>query len=168
GAEPRAIDFAGAGRTVPWATWYEETTGSGFGAENIFASRFDNTGDANQGKWILSGQPRGMGGTNSVPVPSLNIHTDRDAKNPAVAGGTLTPGGNPGPWITWQEASNGGAPPDQIFVSKPVGPGATSCTAIKPSGTPGAPLGGFCWQETGDDRVAGDPSLHVDPVRDGI
>src|SRR6201986_2401093 len=39
-----AIDFAGAGRTVPWATWYENTTGAGFAAENIFSSRFDNTG----------------------------------------------------------------------------------------------------------------------------
>ena len=41
--EAPAIDFAGAGRTVPWATWYENTTGTGFGAKNIFASRFDNT-----------------------------------------------------------------------------------------------------------------------------
>ena len=41
--EAPAIDFAGAGRTVPWATWYENTTGTGFGANNIFASRFDST-----------------------------------------------------------------------------------------------------------------------------
>ena len=41
--EAPAIDFAGAGRTVPWATWYENTTGTGFGKNNIFASRFDNT-----------------------------------------------------------------------------------------------------------------------------
>ena len=60
--EAPAIDFAGAGRTVPWATWYEDTSGTGFGAENIFASRFDNTGDANQGKWIFAGQSRGTGG----------------------------------------------------------------------------------------------------------
>ncbi len=40
--EAPAIDFAGAGRAVPWATWYEQTTGTGFGALNIFASRFDN------------------------------------------------------------------------------------------------------------------------------
>ena len=42
--EAPAIDFAGAGRTVPWATWYENTTGADFGAtNNIFASRFDAT-----------------------------------------------------------------------------------------------------------------------------
>jgi hypothetical protein len=165
--EAPAIDFAGAGRTVPWVVWYEHTTGSSFGADNIFAARFDNTGDANQGKWILSGQGRGMGGTQPVQVPSLNIHTNRDAENPSVAGGTTTAGGSPGPWITWQEASNGGANPDQIFVVKPVGPGSTSCTGVTPGGTATAPLGGFCWQETGNDRVAGDPSLNVDPARAG-
>src|SRR5450631_4202801 len=31
--EAPAIDFAGAGRTVPWATWYEMTSGTGFGAK---------------------------------------------------------------------------------------------------------------------------------------
>ena len=77
--EAPAIDFAGAGRTVPWATWYENTTGAGFADDNVFASRFDNSGDANQGKWIFGGQSRGLGG-GSVPVPSLNIHTDQDAE----------------------------------------------------------------------------------------
>jgi hypothetical protein len=166
--EAPSIDFAGAGRTVPWATWYEHTTGAGFNNNNIFASRFDNTGDANQGKWIFAGQPRGAGGAAGVQVPSLNIHTDEDAENPSVAGGTMTAGGNPGPWITWQETSAGGAHPDQIFVSKPIGPGSTSCNGVTPGGTATPPLGGFCWQETGNDRVAGDPSLNVDPVRNGI
>ena len=41
--EAPAIDFAGAGRTVPWATWYEHTasTDASFNNNNIFASRFD-------------------------------------------------------------------------------------------------------------------------------
>ncbi len=60
--EAPAIDFAGTGRTVPWATWYENTTGTGFANNNVFASRFDNTGDANQNKWIFAGQNRGTGG----------------------------------------------------------------------------------------------------------
>src|SRR5262249_40451022 len=83
--EAPAIDFAGAGRTVPWVTWYEDTSGAGFNNDNIFVSRFDNTGDANQGKWLFSGQGRGLGGANNVPVPSLNIHTSQDAENPSVA-----------------------------------------------------------------------------------
>ena len=167
--EAPAIDFAGAGRTVPWATWYENTTGGGFNNNNVFASRFDNTGDANQGKWIFAGQGRGLGGAAGVQVPSLNIHTDEDAENPSVAGGTMAAGGNPGPWITWQETSSVAPHPDQIFVSKPIGPGSTSCTGVTPGGTASAPLGGFCWQETGNQRTASnDPTLNVDPGRDGI
>ena len=103
--EAPAIDFAGAGRTVPWATWYEDTSGNGLrAANNVFASRFDNTGDANQGKWIFGGQGRGTGG-GSVPVPSLNIHTDQDAENPSVAGGSAVDPTKPGPWVTWQETT---------------------------------------------------------------
>lgn len=102
--EAPAIDFAGAGRTVPWATWYENTTGAGFGNNNIFASRFDNAGDANQNKWIFAGQSRGTG-RGSVPVPSLNIHTDQDAENPSVAGGSAIDPTKPGPWTTWQETT---------------------------------------------------------------
>jgi hypothetical protein len=102
--EAPAIDFAGAGRTVPWATWYENTSGTGFGNHNVFASRFDNTGDANQGKWIFGGQSRGTGG-GGVPVPSLNIHTDQGAENPSVAGGSAVDPTKPGPWVTWQETT---------------------------------------------------------------
>ncbi len=108
--EAPAIDFAGAGRTVPWATRYEITTGTGFGENNVFASRFDNTaGDPNQGKWIFAGQSRGNGGS-GPDVPSLNIHTNQDAENPVVAGGSAVDPTKPGPWVAWQETSdsNGG------------------------------------------------------------
>src|SRR5947208_5951194 len=75
--EAPAIDFAGAGRTVPWDTWYENTTGTkAFSNNNVFASRFDNAGDANQNKWIFAGQGRGNGGTGPA-VPSLNIDTSQ-------------------------------------------------------------------------------------------
>lgn len=163
--EAPSIDFAGAGRTVPWATWYEHTAAFA-GKEQIFASRFDNTGDANQGKWIFSGQGRGVGN-----VPSLNIHTDQDAENPSVAGGTTAAGGNPGPWITWQEISTAAPNTDQIFVEKPLGPGRTDCTGVTPGGSATPPLGGFCWQQTGAERFGSgtlDPTLNVDPTRAGI
>jgi len=169
--EAPAIDFAGAGRTVPWATWYETTTGAGFGAENIFASRFDNTGDANQGKWIFSGQGRGLGG-GAVEVPSLNIHTTEDAENPAVAGGSALNPGAPGPWVTWQEigANAPGAGKNQIFVEKPIGPGQLNCIGVTPAAANpmAAPDGGFCFQQVGVERLGGDPSLNVDRTRDGI
>jgi hypothetical protein len=176
--EAPAIDFAGAGRTVPWATWYEDTTGTGFGANNIFASRFD----AVQGKWIFAGQSRGNGGT-GPDVPSLNIHTNQDAENPSVAGGNAGAPPDPtkpGPWITWQETSTAtGVPiahPDQIFVVRPEGPGTANCDGVTPAQTPAVPspvpaIGGFCWQQTGIPRVGTptlDPSLNVDPTRNGV
>ncbi len=173
--EAPAIDFAGAGRTVPWATWYENTSGTGFGNHNVFASRFDNTGDANQGKWIFGGQSRGTGGGGRVP--SLNIHTDQGAENPSVAGGSAVDPTKPGPWVTWQETTNlPVSGKDQIFVERPIGPASANCDTVKPAGVPDATghvpaIGGFCWQQTGIPRVgsgAADPSLNIDPTRDGI
>ncbi|HEY1508450.1 MAG TPA: hypothetical protein VGF93_05585 [Solirubrobacteraceae bacterium] len=171
--EAPAIDFAGTGRTVPWATWYENTPGAGFDKNNIFASRFDNTGDANQGKWIFGGQARGLGG-GTVEIPSLNIHTGEEAENPSVAGGSAADPTKPGPWVTWQETDNVNHV-DQIFVSRPEGPGMANCDGVTPAGelvnghVPS--IGGFCWQQTGIPRVGTgttDPSLNVDPTRTGI
>ncbi|MFL5831083.1 MAG: hypothetical protein ACJ76X_14310 [Solirubrobacteraceae bacterium] len=170
--EAPAIDFAGANRIVPWATWYEQTTN--FNKLNIFASRFDNTGGANQNKWIFGGQGRGLAG-GSVPVPSLNIHTNQDAENPSVAGGAAVAGANPGPWVTWQEigANAPGTGKDQIFTVKPTGPGAANCDGIKPlgvnDGTGHVPaVGGFCWNQVGVERLGADPSQNIDRTRDGV
>ncbi len=174
--EAPAIDFAGAGRAVPWATWYEHTSGTGFEENNIFASRFDNNEDANKGKWIFGGQSRGTGGR-TVPVPSLNIHTDQDAENPSVAGGSAVDPTKPGPWVTWQETTEQPVEgTDQIFVSRPVGPGATNCDGVTPEGVENGEghvpaIGGFCFQQTGIGRVGpggADPSLNVDPSRSGV
>jgi hypothetical protein len=173
--ESPAIDFAGAGRTVPWATWYENTLGTGFDHDNVFASRFDNAGDANQGKWIFGGQARGLGG-GTVQVPSLNIHTNQDAENPSVAGGSAADPTKPGPWMTWQETTE--APVEgreEIFVSRPIGPGAANCDGVTPKGVEVEghvpAIGGFCFQQTGIGRVGpggADPSLNVDPTRNGV
>jgi hypothetical protein len=162
--EAPAIDFAGTGRTVPWATWYEDTAGTGFGANNIFASRFDQT----QNKWVFAGQSRGTGG-GTTPIPSLNIHTDKAAENPSVAGGSAVGPTKPGPWVTWQEEGVGPTT-NQIFVERPIGPGSTNCNGVKPAAADPstAPIGGFCWQQVGIDRESGDPSLNVDRTRDGI
>jgi hypothetical protein len=170
-----AIDFAGAGRTVPWATWYENTVnvgvGTGFENNNVFASRFDNTGDANQGKWIFAGQNRGTGG-GAVPVPSLNLHTNQSAENPAVAGGPAGDPATPGPWVTWQEtgANPPGTGKNQIFVEKPIGPGAANCVGVTPAALDpaAAPVGGVCWQQVGVERLGTDPSLNIDRTRDGV
>ncbi len=158
--EAPSIDFAGAGRAVPWATWYEDNT-SPFGHQEVFASRFDPTQD----KWVFAGQ--GRPATGGPPV--LNIRTDKDAENPEVAGGNAAGDPTkPGPWVIWQEQ---GPTKDQIFVVKPIGPGTTTCPpGTKPTG--GTPVGGFCWQQVGVERSPvgspSEPSLNVDPSRDGI
>ena len=165
-----AIDFAGTGRTVPWATWYEHTTAFG-NKENIFASRFDNTGGANQNKWIFGGQNRNPA-AGGPPIPSLNIHPGQDGENPSVAGGSATDPTKPGPWVTWQEigANAPGTGMDQIFVDKPIGPGSTNCNGVTPAAVDpaAAPIGGFCWQQVGVERLGADPSLNVDRTRNGV
>jgi hypothetical protein len=169
-----SIDFAGTGRTVPWASFYENTTGTGFGNDDVFAAHFDNTGDANQGKWIFAGQDRGLGG-GSVPVPSLNIHTDQAAENPSMAGGSTSDPTRPGPWVTWQETTSSPAGGVEIFAERSLGPGQTDCDGVTPAGSEVAghvpSIGGFCWQQTGIPRVgpgAADPSLSVDPTRQAL
>ena len=106
----------------------------------------------------------------AVPVPSLNIDTAKNAENPSVAGGTATPGGNPGPWVTWQEDTTAASGTDQIFVVAADGPGMANCDGVTPAGvvdgTGHVPaVGDFCWQQTGVPRVGSpvDPSLNVDP-----
>jgi len=167
-AEAPSIDFAGAGRTVPWDSWYEPSPALG-GKKQIFASRFV----AATNLWQPEGQNRGAG------VPSLNIHTDKEAENPSVAGGAAVAGADPVPWVAWQEEDGnvgGSGNHPQIFVSKGVkqaSPGQP-CTGFKPSSAASVSL--FCWQQVGLDRLAenggssatGDPTLDVDPSRNGI
>jgi hypothetical protein len=170
-AEAPSIDFAGAGRTVPWVAWYEPSAAAGW-PTNIFASRFNAAANL----WLPSGQGRGP-----VHLPSLNINTRRTAENPSVAGGATVAGNDPVPWVTWEE--NDGVPNDgttlrQIFVARAVKqavPGTTCPVGTKPVG--GIDVNGFCWQQVGLDRLnpsgplpldSGDPTLNIDPTRSGV
>jgi hypothetical protein len=167
-AEAPSIDFAGAGRTVPWDAWYEPSKPLG-GEKQIFASRFVAAANT----WQPEGQDRGSG------IPSLNIHTDKEAENPSVAGGAAVAGNDPVPWVAWEEQDgnvNGSGNHDQIFVSKGVKQAAPNspCTGFKPSDAKS--VSNFCWQQVGLDRLAkdagsdakGDPTLNVDPSRNGV
>jgi hypothetical protein len=177
-AEAPSIDFAGPGRATPWTAWYEPSKRFN-GRTQIFASRFCAAASAVCGAgniWVPEGRDR------SVPhlVPSLNIHTGRDAENPSVAGGATVAGADPGPWVAWQEEDGnvgGSGNHDQIFVSKPIK--NASARAACPVGTKphgGHSVGFFCWQQVGLERLAAndsftnvtDPTLNVDPSRDGI
>jgi hypothetical protein len=163
-AEAPSIDFAGAGRTVPWDAWQEPSQPLG-GEKQIFASRFA----AATNTWQPEGQDRGAG------IPSLNIHTDKEAENPSVAGGAAVAGNDPLPWVAWEE-EDGAADTHQIFVSKGVKQAApqSPCTGFKPSDAKS--VSNFCWQQVGLDRLAkdagsdptGDPTLNVDPTRNGV
>jgi len=171
-AEAPSIDFAGAGRTVPWVAWYEPNVHFG-DPTNIFASRFN----AGANRWLSSGQDRADG----AGIPSLNIHTNRTAENPSVAGGATVAGNDPVPWIIWEEndgAADDAYSPRQIFVSKGVKQQAagTPCTGFKPSEANN--LNGFCFQQVGLERLASgqstprdatvDPTLNIDPTRVGL
>ncbi len=170
-AEAPSIDFAGAGRTVPWVSWYEPNANLPGGETNIFASRFVSATNV----WIPEGQDRAP----AHKVPSLNIHTDREAENPAVAGGVDTggaAGAAPVPWVAWQEKDGGATnatSKNQIFVSE--AQKKTDCTGNAPGSGPS--VNSFCWQQvglkrlnatTGASSATGDPSLNIDPSRDGI
>jgi hypothetical protein len=174
-AEAPSIDFAGAGRTVPWDSWYEPSPAFG-GVKQIFASRFcaaTSAACSAANAWVPEGQDRGSG------LPSLNIHTNKDAENPQVAGGAAVAGKDPVPWVVWQEEDGSVAATgnhDQIFVAKAVKQGAAHqpCTGFKPSAN--ASVSFFCWQQVGLERLAandgsssaGDPTLNIDPSRDGV
>ena len=98
------------------------------GEKQIFASRFVAAANT----WQPEGQDRGSG------VPSLNIHTDKEAENPSVAGGAAVAGADPVPWVAWEEEDGnvaGSGNHDQIFVSKGVKQAAPKppCTGFKPS-----------------------------------
>src|SRR2546425_8480296 len=170
-AEAPSIDFAGAGRTVPWVAWYEPNAAFGW-PTNIFASRFNAAANL----WLPSGQDRSGGGH----LPSLNIHVLRTAENPSVAGGAAVAGADPVPWVAWEE--NDGVASDttrrQIFVAKGLKQataGAACPVGTKPAG--GSNENGFCWQQVGLERLdptsprssdTGDPTLNIDPTRSGV
>ena len=169
-ANAPSIDFTGPNRTVPWVGWVEPSLVLN-GVQEIFASRFAATAGAqNDGQWVHEGQ--------EVPGTA-----------PSLIGGATTAGANPAPWLTWQEADNGNTTAAtgnplapklaidstfQIFVSHAVAATGGVCPAgTKPAhGT--TSVSNFCFQQVGIDRVAGptagqlDPSLNVDPSRDGI
>ncbi len=139
-AEHPSIDFAGQDRTVPWVAWYEPSPGFNH-VKQVFASRFNKDSSL----WVPAGQDRGGN------EPSLNIHTNQDAEDPVLVGGSANPANPPSPWVCWQEDS-AHANAVEIFVSRAV---------ADPSA-----LGGFKWQPVGSNRggTAADPepSLNVD------
>ena len=93
--------------------------------------------------------------------------------------GLFLAGADPVPWVAWEEEDgnvNASGNHDQIFVSKGVKQNApkSPCNGFKPSSA--ASVSNFCWQQVGLDRLAenggssatGDPTLNIDPSRNGV
>ena len=167
-AEAPSVDFAGAGRTVPWVSWYEPNSFLG-NKKQIFASRFSAAANV----WLPAGQDRAP----SHGLPSLNINVTRDAENPAVVGGAAVAGNDPVPWVAWQELDGAGTGKNQIFVSRAVKQAASGTPCVGKPASGNANVNGFCWLQVGLDRLnpttgasspTGDPTLSIDPTRDGI
>ena len=157
---------------MPWDAWYEPNGPARRPEADLREPLLAARRDANV--WVPEGQDRGGGG-----IPSLNINVDKEAEDPAVVGGAAVQGADPVPWVAWQEQDgnvNGAGNHPQIFVSKGVKQAAAGqpCSGFKPSAN--ASVGVFCWQQVGLDRLAkdggaspaGDPTLNVDPSRNGI
>jgi hypothetical protein len=134
------ITFAGANRSVPWATWYEPSPAFG-GQTQIFASHFV----AAKNTWQPAGQDRGGG------EPSLNHDTKKPAIDPFIFSGSGDPTKPPVPWVTWLEDSSV-SNFAQLFVAK----GVKDDTAI----------GGFHWELVGANNASNEPSVNVDVKRD--
>jgi hypothetical protein len=141
GVEPD-IAFTGPNDTVGWVVWYEEDPTQIDGLRNndmVFAARIVADGTADGGfHWIVVGN--GTAGRTNVLDTSgthgfgncaenqdaedactLNAIARRDAENPRVAAGTLTPNGTTVPWVVWQEDLGLGDGRHAIFVSRLVG-----------------------------------------------
>jgi hypothetical protein len=141
GVEPD-IAFTGPNDTVAWVVWYEEdpTQIDGLRSNDmVFAAKLVADAPADGGfHWLAVGN--GTAGQTNVLDTSgahgfgtcaesqdaedacaLNAIARRDAENPRVAAGTLTPGGATVPWVVWQEDLGAGDGKHAVFVSRLVG-----------------------------------------------
>src|SRR5439155_13882281 len=140
GVEPD-IAFTGRNDTVVWVVWYEEgptKLGGLRSNQMVFASKAVAQATADGGfQWVAVGN--GTAGQSNVldvsgatnhfgpcaesqaaeDACSLNKVAARDAENPRVAAGTLTPGQPTVPWVVWEEELGGGR--HVIYVSRLVG-----------------------------------------------
>ena len=165
-----------AGRTVPWASWYELTTGSGFGNEQRLRQPVRQHGRCQPGQVDLRGPGPRAGRRHRARSFAEHPHrpaTPRTRRWPAARPSIRPNRGRGSPGRRRPRSPVSGK--DQIFVERPIGPGSVNCDGVKPAGVLVAghvpSIGGFCWQQIGIPHVgpgAADPSLNVDPTRNGV
>ena len=122
------------------------------------------------------GSPRARTARPADSVPSLNIHTDQDAENPALAGGAAVAGNDPVPWVAWQEKDGAARrrartrSSSRARVKQTRLPGLTrpgGGTSV--SGSAGSRSASSAWTPTSPARRRqATRSLNVDPTRDGV
>src|SRR5919206_560028 len=126
----------------------------------------------------------GLPQVNNDPANGIDPHQSAGVND--VVGGSLVAGAQRVPWATFEQKTGSS---QQIFVrsfknGKFVTQGnpaslnldpnkQADCSANRPGG--GTSVSKFCWQQTGLERLASgdssntvDPSLNIDPTRNGI
>ena len=166
-AEAPSIDFAGAGRTVPWVSWYEPTCTSGRRDEHL-----------RQPLRRRRGRPgaRGPGPRPGQQGP-LAEHPHRPRRRePGVVGGAAVAGANPVPWVAWQERT--------VARQRHVATTRSSCRAASSRPDCSGQRAGrrherepvllAAGRHSSASRppappvATGDPTLNIDPTRDGV
>ena len=167
-AEAPSIDFAGAGRTVPWVAWYEPNANLG-SKKQIFASRFSAAVEC-----LAAVGP----GRARRPQPAVAQHQHHPRRRESRRRRRSRRRGQ-------RSRSLGGLAgarrrrcrqePDLRLAWRQAGGCGTACVG-KPA-TATLNINGFCWLQVGLDRLnpttgassaAGDPTLSIDPTRDAI
>ena len=104
-----SIAFAETGNAVPWVAWYED------GAERplrIFTARGVADANAPGGfKWVFT-----PACDPDETACALNVNPLKDAEDPVMVAGSVTPGEATVPWVVWPEIGPSGK--FQIFVSR--------------------------------------------------
>jgi len=167
----RRIDFAGAGRTVPWVAWYEPNAAFGPRDEHLREP-------LQRGREPLAALGAGPLRRKPPAVAQTSIPTARRRS----VGGRRSGGRRcrSGPVVVWEENDGVRERHDATADLRREGPQQATAGAACPVGT--LPAGennenGFCWQQVGLDRLdpssptslaKGDPTLNVDPTRSGV
>jgi hypothetical protein len=93
-AEAPSIDFAGAGRTVPWVAWYEPNRNFG-DPTNIFASRFI----AGANRWLRRAR------TGRMACRCRRSHPHEPHRRESSTPAAPLVGNDPVPWIIWERTT---------------------------------------------------------------
>ena len=160
--EAPAIDFAGAGRTVPWATWYENTSRRPASATTT-SSPVGSTTPATPIRASGSSPARPWSGRRNSAGP-LAEHPHRPGRREPVGGrrlGGRSDQAGPVGDVAGDGANASGNGKDQIFTSATRVPDRPTATAssrrVSPTARHVPAIGGFCWQQVGIERLGTRP-----------